>query len=168
MVKQAGEPEAQVQVARVDLAQVVEDGELQRLLVQDEGPGVRQQHLVGEPGERGGEAGIDRGRHGANIIMAEKRTVSSSARTGTWKGAGRRWRGADGPGGRGGMFERVGGAGTCGWGPSRAAPNPSSAQRTFFCTFSQNPAPRRRRDSTASVGPALRVGCHPLIPGHIV
>ena len=49
VVEQAGEPEAQVQVARVDLAQVVEDGELQRLLVQDEGPGVRQQHLVGSP-----------------------------------------------------------------------------------------------------------------------
>ena len=36
VVEQAGEPEAQVQVARLDLAQVVEDGELQRLLVQDE------------------------------------------------------------------------------------------------------------------------------------
>ena len=53
---------------------------------------MRQQHLVGEPGERGGEAGIDRGRHGVNIIMDEKWTVSSSPRTGTWKGAGRRWR----------------------------------------------------------------------------
>ena len=51
-----------MQVARVDLAQVVEDGELQRLLVQDEGPGVRQQDLVGEPGEGGGEAGSGRGR----------------------------------------------------------------------------------------------------------
>ena len=63
VVEQAGAAEAQVQVARLDLAQVVEDGELQRLLVQDEGPGVRQQHLVGEPGEGGGEAGSGRGSH---------------------------------------------------------------------------------------------------------
>ena len=31
---------------------------------------------------------------------------SGKSRTGPWKGSGRRWRGADGSGGRGGMFER--------------------------------------------------------------
>ena len=105
VVEQAGEAEAQVEVARLDLAQVVEDGELQRLLVQDEGPGVRQQHLVGEPGEGGGEAGGGRGSHGVNVSLAERCPVSVSPGTGTGKGAGRRWRGADGPGGRAGMLE---------------------------------------------------------------
>ena len=78
VVEQAGEPEAQVQVARLDLAQVVEDGELQRLLVQDEGSGMRQQHLVGEPGEGGGKAGSGRRSHGVNITLAEKCLVSAS------------------------------------------------------------------------------------------
>ena len=55
--------------------------------------------------------------------------------TGTGKGSGRRWRGADGPGGGGWMFARVGGAGECGSGPLRGAPDPSSAERTFLALF---------------------------------
>ena len=55
VVEQAGEAEAQVEAAGVDLAQVVEDAELQRLLVAGEHPGQLQQHLVGEHGDGGEE-----------------------------------------------------------------------------------------------------------------
>ena len=55
VVEQAGVAAAQIEAPSVDLAQVVEDAELQRLLVAGEHPGLLQQHLIGEHGDGGEE-----------------------------------------------------------------------------------------------------------------
>ncbi len=72
------------------------------------------------------------------------------SRTGIGEGSGRRWRGAGGPGGRGGMFEGS-------EGPERATGGRYEQRQTrqvlsalFWHFFWQNPAPWRRSGSNAS------------------
>ena len=72
VVEQTAVRAAQVEAAHLDLAQVVEDQDLQRLLVPRKLPRLRQEEVIGERGDGGPEGGTSRITHTHKYIMGLK------------------------------------------------------------------------------------------------
>ena len=80
VVEQAGEAAAEIQPARVDLAQMVDDGDLELLFEVRQFPGLRKQRVVAEAGDGGGEFDFVPGAavHAVNITTVWKWDDSTS------------------------------------------------------------------------------------------
>ena len=87
VVEQAGEASFQIQPARLDLGQVVDDGALQVPFVADQVPGLPQQLAVGEGADGGRDRGPGGGRERCGLSCRKYTTgfeirVLSTSRTG--------------------------------------------------------------------------------------
>ena len=139
VVEQAGEASLQIQAARLDLGQVVDDGALQVPFVADQVPGLPQQLAVGEGADGGGDRGPGgggemRGIHTVNILLVLRYTSSPRPGPAMNLRAARAEPGAVQPTGHVSSSE-AGRGWNVRWRASSQAQNPVKSPRQDFSTF---------------------------------
>ena len=152
VVEQAGEASLQIQAARLDLGQVVDDGALQVPFVADQVPGLPQELAVGEGADGGrdggpGGGGERCGLHAINILPVLRYTSSPRPGPAMNLRAARAEPGAAQPKGHV-SFPEAGRGWNVRWRVTSQAQNPVKSPRQDFPTFLTPRVPQCRRQGS--------------------